>query len=137
MKQNAIVCDLDGTILDHKDESKSLQNVVNFLIQQAQTNKIIIMTARSKDSRKSLAVKQLRELGIPFDQLVTNDNDEDSDVYKKKEIQALKSKYNIVLFIDDLKKNRKAIKELGIETKKPKNISNKILTKTVWSGIFI
>jgi len=137
MKQNAIVCDLDGTILDHKDESKSLQNVVNFLIQQAQTNKIIIMTARSKDSRKSLAVKQLRELGIPFDQLVTNDNDEDSDVYKKKEIQALKSKYNIVLFIDDLKKNRKAIKELGIKTKKPKNISNKILTKTVWSGIFI
>jgi len=137
MKQNAIVCDLDGTILDHKDESKSLQNVVNFLIQQAQTNKIIIMTARSKESRKSLAVKQLRELGIPFDQLVTNDNDEDSDVYKKKEIQALKSKYNIVLFIDDLKKNRKAIKELGIETKKPKNISNKILTKTVWSGIFI
>jgi hydroxymethylpyrimidine pyrophosphatase-like HAD family hydrolase len=137
MKQNAIVCDLDGTILDHKDESKSLQNVVNFLIQQAQTNKIIIMTARSKDSRKSLAVKQLRELGIPFDQLVTNDNDEDSDVYKKKEIQALKNKYNIVLFIDDLKKNRKAIKELGIETKKPKNISNKILTKTVWSGIFI
>jgi hypothetical protein len=137
MKQNAIVCDLDGTILDHKDESKSLQNVVNFLIQQAQTNKIIIMTARSKDSRKSLAVKQLRELGIPFDQLVTNDKDEDSDVYKKKEIQALKNKYNIVLFIDDLKKNRKAIKELGIETKKPKNISNKILTKTVWSGIFI
>jgi len=137
MKQNAIVCDLDGTILDHKDESKSLENVVNFLIQQAQTNKIIIMTARSKESRKSLAVKQLRELGIPFDQLVTNDNDEDSDVYKKKEIQALKSKYNIVLFIDDLKKNRKAIKELGIETKKPKNISNKILTKTVWSGIFI
>jgi len=137
MKQNAIVCDLDGTILDHKDESKSLQNVVNFLIQQAQTNKIIIMTARSKDSRKSLAVKQLRELGIPFDQLITNDKDEDSDVYKKKEIQALKSKYNIVLFIDDLKKNRKAIKELGIKTKKPKNISNKILTKTVWSGIFI
>jgi len=137
MKQNAIVCDLDGTILDHKDESKSLQNVVNFLIQQAQTNKIIIMTARSKDSRKSLAVKQLRELGIPFDQLITNDKDEDSDVYKKKEIQALKNKYNIVLFIDDLKKNRKAIKELGIKTKKPKNISNKILTKTVWSGIFI
>jgi len=137
MKQNAIVCDLDGTILDHKDESKSLTNVVNFLIQQAQTNKIIIMTARSKESRKLLAVKQLRELGIPFDQLVTNDRDEDSDVYKKKEIQALKNKYNIVLFIDDLKKNRKAIKELGIETKKPKNISNKILTKTVWSGIFI
>ena len=137
MKQNAIVCDLDGTILDHKDESKSLQNVVNFLIQQAQTNKIIIMTARSKDSRKSLAIKQLRELGIPFDKLVTNDNDEDSDVYKKREIQTLMNRYNIVLFIDDLKKNRKAIKELGIETKKPKNISNKILTKTVWSGIFI
>jgi FMN phosphatase YigB (HAD superfamily) len=137
MKQNAIVCDLDGTILDHKDESKSLQNVVNFLIQQAQTNKIIIMTARSKDSRKSLAIKQLRELGIPFDKLVTNDNDEDSDVYKKREIQTLMNRYNIVLFIDDLKKNRKAIKELGIKTKKPKNISNKILTKTVWSGIFI
>lgn len=137
MKQNAIVCDLDGTILDHKDESKSLKNVVNFLIQQAQTNKIIIMTARSKDSRKSLAIKQLRELGIPFDKLVTNDNDEDSDVYKKREIQTLMNRYNIVLFIDDLKKNRKAIKELGIETKKPKNISNKILTKTVWSGIFI
>jgi hydroxymethylpyrimidine pyrophosphatase-like HAD family hydrolase len=137
MKQNAIVCDLDGTILDHKDESKSLQNVVNFLIQQAQTNKIIIMTARSKDSRKSLAIKQLRELGIPFDKLVTNDKDEDSDVYKKREIQTLMNRYNIVLFIDDLKKNRKAIKELGIETKKPKNISNKILTKTVWSGIFI
>jgi len=137
MKQNAIICDLDNTLVDEKNDYKPIQNVVDFIIQQAQTNKIIIMTARSTDKKRELALKQLRDLKIPFDQLITNDKDQSSDTYKYEAIQKLMQKYNVILFIDDLKDNRKAAKKLGVKTKKPKNISNKILTKTVWSGIFI
>jgi FMN phosphatase YigB (HAD superfamily) len=137
MKQNAIICDLDNTLVDEKNDYKPIQNVVDFIIQQAQTNKIIIMTARSTDKKRELALKQLRDLKIPFDQLITNDKDQSSDTYKYEATQKVMEKYNIILFIDDMKENRKSAKKLGIKTKKPKNISNKILTKTVWSGIFI
>jgi FMN phosphatase YigB (HAD superfamily) len=137
MKQNAIICDLDNTIVDEKNDYKPIQNVVDFLIQQAQTNKIIIMTARSTDKKRELALKQLRDLKIPFDQLITNDKDQSSDTYKHDATQKVMQRYNVILFIDDLKDNRKVAKKLGIKTKKPKNISNKILTKTIWSGIFI
>jgi len=137
MKQNAIICDLDNTIVDEKNDYKPIQNVVDFLIQQAQTNKIIIMTARSTDKKRELALKQLRDLKIPFDQLITNDKDQSSDTYKHDATQKVMQRYNVILFIDDLKDNRKVAKKLGIKTKKPENISNKILTKTVWSGIFI
>lgn len=137
MKQNAIVCDLDNTIIDEAHGNKPIQNVVDFLIQQAQTNKIIIMTARSSDFGRELALKQLRDLKIPFDQLITNDKNKDSDEYKYDELKKLMPNYNIVLFIDDLRKNRQAAKKLDIKTKKPENISHKVLTKTLWSGIFI
>jgi FMN phosphatase YigB (HAD superfamily) len=137
MKQNAIICDLDNTLVDEKNDYKPIQNVVDFIIQQAQTNKIIIMTARSTDKKRELALKQLRDLKIPFDQLITNDKDQSSDTYKYEATQKVMEKYNVILFIDDMKENRKSAKKLGIKTKKPENISNKILTKTVWSGIFI
>lgn len=137
MKQNAIICDLDNTIVDEKNDYKPIQNVVDFLIQQAQTSKIIIMTARSTDKKRELALKQLRDLKIPFDQLITNDKDQSSDTYKYDATQKVMQRYNVILFIDDLKDNRKVAKKLGIKTKKPENISNKILTKTLWSGIFI
>jgi FMN phosphatase YigB (HAD superfamily) len=137
MKQNAIICDLDNTLVDEKNNYKPIQNVVDFIIQQAQTNKIIIMTARSTDKKRELALKQLRDLKIPFDQLITNDKDQSSDTYKYDATQRVMEKYNVILFIDDMKENRKSAKKLGIKTKKPENISNKILTKTVWSGIFI
>jgi len=137
MKQNAIICDLDNTLVDEKNDYKPIQNVVDFIIQQAQTNKIIIMTARSTDKKRELALKQLRDLKIPFDQLITNDKDQSSDTYKYEATQKVMEKYNVILFIDDMKENRKSAKKLGIKTKKPENISNKILTKNVWSGIFI
>jgi FMN phosphatase YigB (HAD superfamily) len=137
MKQNAIICDLDNTLVDENNDYKPIQNVVDFIIQQAQTNKIIIMTARSTDKKRELALKQLRDLKIPFDQLITNNKDQSSGTYKYDATQKVMEKYNVILFIDDMKENRKSAKKLGIKTKKPENISNKILTKTVWSGIFI
>jgi hydroxymethylpyrimidine pyrophosphatase-like HAD family hydrolase len=137
MAQNAIICDLDDTLVEERNNYKPIRNVIDFINQQAQTHKIIIMTARSAPERRDQALELLRKNKISFDKLITNDKNKDADNYKYEETKKLMDEYNIVLFIDEDKSNRKAIKELGIKTKKPENISNNILTKTVWSGIFI
>ena len=135
MKQNAIICDVHNTIFD-TDNGKPFQNVIDFLDQHSSTHKIIMMTSSPEKDRDEI-MNELRKYKVQFDQLIMNKAEEDSDEYKHDEIKDLMKKYNIVLFIDNKKENRQAIKDLGIETKKPENISNKILTKTVWSGIFI
>jgi hypothetical protein len=136
MKQKAIVCDVHNTILVPEKNDKPIQNVIDFLNQHSATHKIIIMTA-SPEREKQNVIEDLRRLNVSFDRLVMNTHDEESDEYKQDAVKSLMSTYDIVLFIDNSKDNRKAVKELGIETKKPENISNKVLTKTVWSGIFI
>jgi hypothetical protein len=94
------------------------------------------MTSSPEKDRAGVT-KDLRDLSIPFDQIIMNKLNEESDDYKYDAVKELMNKYDITLFIDNKKENRQAIKKLGIRTKKPENISNKVLTKTVWSGIFI
>lgn len=136
MKPKAIVCDIHNTVLVPEKNDKPITNVIDFLREHSSTHKIIMMTSSPEKDRAEVT-KDLRDLKIPFDQIIMNKLNEDSDDYKYDAVKELMDKYDVVLFIDNKKENRQAIKKLGIVTKKPENISNKILTKTLWSGIFI
>jgi hypothetical protein len=136
MKPKAIVCDIHNTVLIPDKNDKPINNVIDFLKEHASTHKIIMMTS-SPEKLRAEVTKDLRDLSIPFDEIVMNKLDEDSDDYKYDAVKSLMDKYDVTLFIDNKKENRKAIKKLGILTKKPENIKNNILTKTIWSGIFI
>lgn len=144
MHEPVIVCDIDDTIVMEPDYAP-IENVIEFLKQQGQTHKIFLLTARLETERE-FTIKQMRELGIPFTEIImeqfldpnhhgraTNEH----AIYKAEQVRILMGQYNVVLFIDNSKPARKAVQLLGVETKKPENISNKILTKTVWNGIFI
>jgi hypothetical protein len=145
MHEPVIVCDIDDTVFKEHEDYAPIQNVIDFLIQQAQTKKIIMLTARL-ESEREFTVNQLRKVGIPFSDLIMEQfidpNHEGSTteqhaIYKAEKVRTIMSKYRVILFIDNSKPARQAVKKLGVLTKKPENISNKILTKTVWSGIFI
>lgn len=136
MKPKAIVCDIHNTVLIPEKNDKPISNVIEFLKEHSSTHKIIMMTS-SPEKNRAEVTKDLRNLSIPFDEIIMNKLEEDSDDYKYDAMKDLLDKYDVTLFIDNKKENRKAVKKLGILTKKPENISNKILTKTVWSGIFI
>ena len=136
MKPKAIVCDIHNTVLIPEKNDKPINNVIEFLKEHSSTHKIIMMTSSPEKDRAEVT-EDLRNLRIPFDEIIMNKLEEDSDDYKYDAMKALLNKYDVTLFIDNKKENRKAVKKLGILTKKPENISNKILTKTVWSGIFI
>jgi len=144
MHEPVIVCDIDDTIIMEPDYAP-IWNVIEFLKNQAQTTKIILLTARVENERE-FTVKQMRDLGIPYTDIImeqfvdvnhggraTNPH----GIWKAEQVRQIMNQYNVVLFIDNSKPARKAVQTLGIRTKKPENIQNNILTKTVWSGIFI
>ena len=144
MHEPAIVCDIDDTIVMEPDY-KPIWNVIEFLKNQAQTTKIILLTARL-ESEREFTVKQMRDLGIPYTEIImekfidvnhggraTNPH----GIWKAEQVRQIMNKYNVVLFIDNSKPARKSVQTLNVRTKKPENIQNNILTKTVWSGIFI
>ena len=105
-----------------------------------------MLTARYADQMKEFTIKQLKDLGIPYDMLImepgSHENHHESrsiehGVYKTNEIRKLMAKYDVVLFIDNSKNARGGVKMLGVKTKKPENIKPNTLTKNLWSGIFI
>jgi len=144
MHEPVIVCDIDDTIIMEPDYAP-IWNVIEFLKNQAQTTKIILLTARVENERE-FTVKQMRDLGIPYTEIImeqfvdvnhggraTNPH----GIWKAEQVRQIMNQYNVVLFIDNSKPARKAVQTLGVRTKKPENIQNNILTKTVWNGIFI
>ena len=144
MKPKTIVCDIDDTLIT-EPSYKPIENVVEFIQQMAQTYKIILMTARFEDER-DFTIQQMRNLKIPFDELIMESDPHpnhkgkatvEHGIWKAGRILERMDQLDIVLFIDNNPHAREEVKKLGIRTKKPENISNKILTKTVWSGIFI
>ena len=144
MHEPVIVCDIDDTIIMEPDY-KPIWNVIEFLKNQAQTTKIILLTARV-ESEREFTVKQMRELGVPYTDIIMEEfvdinhggrATNPHGIWKADQVRILMNKYNVVLFIDNSKPARAAVKTLGVKTKKPENIKNNILTKTVWNGIFI
>jgi hydroxymethylpyrimidine pyrophosphatase-like HAD family hydrolase len=78
IKPKTIICDLDGTILNHfhrfsdlnKFDPELLSGVKNKFDEWDSLNhKIILMTARKESARK-MTEEHLRQLGIPWDQLI-------------------------------------------------------------------
>lgn len=145
MGPQAIICDIDDTVFEEDNNYKPIKNVIEFLQHHAQNYKIIMMTARF-EAKRDFTIGQLRDAKIPFDLLIMESNQHpnhggrqtvEHGIWKGSEVIKLMDKYNIVLFIDNNKHARDAVKKLGIKTKKPENIENKVLTKTLWSGIFI
>ena len=146
MKEKAIVCDIDDTIVEPANKYKPIQNVIDFLKQNAGTYKIIMLTARYADKMKDFTIEQLKDLGIPYTQLIMETGEHENHhetrsnehaVYKTNEVRKLMAKYDVVLFIDNSKPARQGVKMLNVTTKKPKNIKPNTLTKNLWSGIFI
>lgn len=144
MHEPVIVCDIDDTIVMEPDYAP-IWNVIEFLKNQAQTTRIILLTARL-ESEREFTVKQMRNLGVPYSEIImetfvdvnhggraTNPH----GIWKAEQVRLIMNKYNVVLFIDNSKPARMAVKTLNVRTKKPENIQNNILTKTVWSGKFI
>jgi hypothetical protein len=142
----AIVCDIDDTIMVPAEKYRPIQNVIDFLKENAGTYKIIMLTARYHDELYDTTIKQLANLGIKYDELIMEpgkhknhyeDRSMEHALYKANEVRKLMAKYEISLFIDNSKNARHEVKKLNIETKKPENIKPKTLTKNLWSGIFI
>jgi hydroxymethylpyrimidine pyrophosphatase-like HAD family hydrolase len=78
IKPKTIICDLDGTILNHfhrfsdlnKFDPQLLKGVKDKFDEWDSLNhKIILMTAR-KESAREMTEKHLKELGISWDQLI-------------------------------------------------------------------
>jgi FMN phosphatase YigB (HAD superfamily) len=143
--QKAIICDIDDTIVAPAKNYEPIKNVVDFLIENSNKYKIIMLTARI-DTERDFTIKQLRDLKIPFDRLIMDSfrdkNHEDNTtvehgIYKANEVRKLMTEFEVVLFIDNSKHARTDVKKLGIKTKKPENITPTVLTKTIWSGTFI
>ena len=62
--EKAIVCDIDDTIVAPAEKYKPIQNVIDFLKQNAGTYKIIMLTARYADKMKDFTIEQLKDLEI-------------------------------------------------------------------------
>jgi uncharacterized HAD superfamily protein len=77
-KPKTIFCDLDGTILYHvhrfsdvvKEKPQLLEGVINKINEwDSHGHRIIFVTAR-KESARNMTVKQLKKLGLCWDQLI-------------------------------------------------------------------
>jgi dTDP-glucose pyrophosphorylase len=77
-KSNTIFCDLDGTVLKHLHSYSEVSKVKPELLPGVAAkfdewdsigHKIILVTAR-KESGRELTERHLRELGLPYDQLI-------------------------------------------------------------------
>lgn len=146
MKPKAIVCDIDGCLLDvsklyleiHKrglkgqemwnffhenannlqyvDKIEEIFNLLDIFVQSKY--KIIILTARRDIIAKS-TLHYLLEGGIYLDyitELIVRPEDEEgvpSHIFKKKELEKLRERYDIELVIDDEYTNCATFKEMG------------------------
>lgn len=144
MKQNAIICDIDNTVIHTKplfleifhlklkgtkkydyfnenfdkkplEINHSLAEFIN-LCHNCSDYKVLFLTARSEKIRER-TVKQLsKALKYNVENLYMRpeNNKKESKDFKKDVLKKLKKQYNIKLFIDDELKNCEMAKKLGI-----------------------
>lgn len=145
MKHKAVVCDIDGCLLDvsklyleiHKrglkgqemldffhenannpQYAEKIEGIFNLLDTFVQSKyKIIILTAR-RDIIAKPTLHYLLEGGIYLDyitELIVKPEEEGvpSHIFKKKELEKLREKYDIELVIDDKYTNCATFKEMG------------------------
>ncbi len=104
MKRNAIIIDIDGTlIMSGKDINKPL---IDMILRIGAIYKIILVSYRKETQRKR-TVKQLSKFGIPYTELILNKNlktvslNWTSQRFKETVLNSLEEKYEIKLAIDN------------------------------------
>lgn len=123
---NAIICDLDGTLAILKDrtpfqfqkcESDLInESILDLLIKYKSTHKIILLTGR-EDICKEHTIRWLKKYAVPYDELyMRKEKDYRKDYIVKKEIfeQNIKGKYNIDFILEDKEKVVKMWRELKL-----------------------
>lgn len=109
--ENAIIVDIDGTLLEGQDP---IANVVNYVRRAFSDHYIAIITARY-DSRRDETVRTLRELDIPYDSLTMRSDESISGPRHKREAGArLQNRKNVTLAIENDPAARAAYESLGI-----------------------
>ena len=110
-KPNAIIVDIDGTLLSGKNPIQRIISRAN-----AYSGTVIIVTGRTDRER---AVRDLREAGVKYDSLYVNTEGKSSKTYKRSVAESLLRRYNITQAIDNDAAARQAYSNLGIKAVSP------------------
>lgn len=124
-----IICDIDGTLLFG---SRGIKKTINFINEQAKTNRIVLVTGRPSSERDS-TVSALRQAGVRYNSLKMHSGPETHESrieFKKKTGQALKSQGRVTMAIDNDPDARRAYGSIGIPTKSPSSLPE--LSKTLY-----
>lgn len=113
---DGVIVDVDGTLVTESGAPR--QETIDFVNNQWETRRIIIVTGRSADEEDEvLAV--LDELGVKYDEYHFNDTTAPAIDFKRYKAGLLLEERNIVLAIDNDDDTRDMYEELGIPTMEP------------------
>jgi hypothetical protein len=113
-----ITSDIDGTITNL---SGPIDDTIDFLLEQADDFKIIILTARNEGKRAETEA-MLRKFDVPFDRLIMRDTDEAQPAFKKRVMKQLMQEENIALAIENDEAVLSEYKKLGVKTMTPAQV---------------
>jgi len=110
-KPNAIIVDIDGTLLNGGNPIESTVRRVN-----SYSGTVIIVTGRTDRER---AVKDLREAGVKYDSLYADTEGKGSRPHKKSVAENLLRRYNVTQAIENDERARRIYSNLGIKAVAP------------------
>ena len=124
--------DIDNTVVDELNRPIPLS--VHWLRAASHHFDIMFLTGRHAEKRR-VTEDLLRKLRIPYSELFMDERnipygkqgESGRAAMKARVIRNLLKTYDVVLFVDDSKQNRAAVKDLGVETKKPWNLTRDLL----------
>lgn len=115
-----------------------MDKTISFLNSHGNGYRIIIVTARN-NSKRAQTIKELRDLGVKFDEIHLNPGSSApgaARAYKKDVMSRLLNKYDVVLAIDNSQQARSAYQSLGVKAVHPNSLSSQTLSKSLWGGTF-
>lgn len=124
-----IICDIDGTLLVG---NRGIQKTVDFINDQAKTNRIVLVTGRPSEERTSTE-NALRRAGVRYNSLKMHSGPKTHESrieFKRETGRALKSKGTVLMAIDNDPDARRAYSSVGIPTKSPSSLPE--ITKTLY-----
>ena len=136
MATKAIVCDIDDTLIN--SQGRGITKTVSFINEMGKDHRVILVTARN-NSRREQTIRQLKEIGVSYDQLVMNPGSSApgaARAYKKEAMARILKKYDVVLAIDNSEQARSAYQSLGVKAVHPNSLSPSSLSKSLWDGKF-
>ena len=113
-----ITCDIDGTLLT---PSGPIDDTIDFILDQSDACKIIILTARD-ESKREQTIALLNKFDVPFDRLIMKDTDEEQPVFKKRIMRQLMQDENVALAIENDEAVIAEYKKLGVQTMTPDQV---------------